>query len=152
MVFIGFFFFALPRAFVLLGERLAWPRWESDAGDAIGTLLIASGIGVGLYCSGLFRRLGRGTPVPIEPPTRLVVTGLYGFSRHPMYVCYVAIAIGILLVEGHAALLLYPVALFLLAEAYVVWWEEPVLLERFGPAYDDYRRRVPRWLGRRADA
>ena len=41
--------------------------------------------------------------------------------------------------------MLYPVALFLLAEIYLVKIEEPRLVERFGAEYEEYCRRVPRW-------
>lgn len=143
--FIALYFVALPGAFVVLNERLGWPRWQNVLFDAAGTLLIAAGIGVCLYCTWLFWRLGRGTPVPIEPPSRLVVSGLFRFSRHPMCVAYVTIGVGIFFVEGHLALLLYPVALFLLAEIYLTKLEEPRLVERFGTEYEEYRQRVPRW-------
>jgi len=143
--FIALYFYALPGALVLFNERMAWPRLQSDLLDAAGTLLIVAGVGVCLYCTWLFWWLARGTPVPIQPPQRLVVTGLFRFSRHPMYVAYVAIGLGVFLVEGHMALLLYPVALFLAAELYLVKLEEPRLVERFGAEYEEYRRRVPRW-------
>lgn len=143
--FIALYFVALPGAFVILNDRLGWPRWQDSVFDSVGTLLIVSGVGVCLYCTWQFWRLGRGTPVPIQPPDRLVVSGLFRFSRHPMYVAYVAIGIGVFLVEGHLALLLYPLALFLLAQLYLVKLEEPRLVERFGDEYKDYCRRVPRW-------
>ena len=143
--FVALYFVALPSAFIALNERLGWPRWQSPFLDVVGTLLIVSGVGVCLYCSRLFWSLGRGTPAPNEPPDRLVVSGLFRFSRNPMYVAYVAIAVGVFFVEGHLALLLYPVALFLLAEIYLVELEEPRLVERFGADYEEYCRRVPRW-------
>lgn len=147
ILFLTTVFFVLPLAFVRLGDRLGWPRWETGAGEVIGGVLIAAGIGVMLHCSQVFRSLGQGTPVPIEPPTKLVHTGLYRYSRNPIYVADVAVWLGIFLIEGHLALLVYAGLMFALIEAAVVWWEEPVLVERFGAEYEDYRRRVPRWLG-----
>jgi protein-S-isoprenylcysteine O-methyltransferase Ste14 len=146
-LFVATVFFLLPRAFVGLNDRLGWPRWETGAGDVIGGVLILAGIGVMLHCSQVFRSLGQGTPVPIEPPTKLVQTGLYRQSRNPIYVADVAVWLGIFLVEGHLALLVYTGLMLALLQAAVVWWEEPVLAERFGAEYADYRRRVPRWLG-----
>jgi len=150
---IALLFFALPSAFIALNEWLEWPRWRSELGDVLGTLVIGSAIAVFFYCSELFRRIGRGTPAPnIVPPTHLVDSGLYGFSRNPMYVSYLGIAVGIVLVEGHLALLLYIGAMLVLAELYVTRWEEPGLAERFGAEWDAYRARVPRWLlGTRSD-
>lgn len=150
--FLALYFFALPSALVLLNERLGWPRWENPVFDAAGTVLVVSGVGLCLHCAWLFRTLGRGTPVPVQPPDRLVVSGPFRFARHPMYVGYVAIGAGVYLIEGHLALLLYPVALFLLAQLYLVKLEEPRLAERFGEEYEEYCRRVPRWLPPRSAA
>jgi protein-S-isoprenylcysteine O-methyltransferase Ste14 len=146
--FFALYFFALPGVFVALNERLGWPRWQYVALDALGAVLIVSGIGVCHYCASLFRSLGQGTPVPIEPPKNLIDSGLFRFSRNPMYVAYVAIGVGIFLVWGHAALLLYPLALLVLAQIYLVKLEEPRLAERFGAEYQEYCQRVPRWLRR----
>ena len=146
-LFIGVFYVALPAIFIALNEQAGWPRWESALGDAVGTLLIAAGIATFFYCAGLFRRFGLGTPAPNMPPSRLVVSGLYRWSRNPMYVAYVAIAAGIFLIEGHSALVLYALGYFFLGEVYLRKWEEPALVERFGSDYEEYRRRVPRWVG-----
>jgi protein-S-isoprenylcysteine O-methyltransferase Ste14 len=60
-----------------------------------------------------------------------------------MYLAYIAIGVGIFLIEGHLALQFYPVALFLLAEL-LVKLEDPGLLERFGTEYEAYCQQVPR--------
>lgn len=146
-VFTAVFFVAAPAAFISLNEALGWPRVQSPTLDAVGTTLIVCGAVVFLYCSGLLWRIGGGTPAPnIDPPSRLVVAGLYQVSRNPMYVGYVAAAIGIFFLEGHLALALYVVALFLVGEIYVVKWEEPALRRRFGADFERYCQRVPRWI------
>ena len=48
------------------------------------------------------------------------------------------------------ALLFYPLALFPLAELYLLRIEEPRLAERFGSEYEEYCNRVPRWPRRGA--
>ena len=96
--------------------------------------------------------LGPGHAVPSEPPTSLVVSGLYRFSRNPIYVADLVILVGLFFVEGHLALLAYVGIFFVALRAAIVWWEEPVLRGRFGAEYEEYLRRVPRWLGPRAAA
>ena len=67
-------------------------------------------------------------------------------SRNPLYLGLLALYLGLgLLAPSFWALVLFPAAVLLL-----VWGairpEERFLHERFGAPYDDYRRRVRRWL------
>lgn len=135
-----------PVEAVAWNERLGWPRLESTLARATGTALVLGGFVVTLACSGLFLRRGGGTPVPIDPPVRLVATGLYRHSRNPIYVAYVVVLAGVFLFLGHAALLLYAALVTAGIHAAIVWWEEPVLRDRFGDEYERYVRSVPRWL------
>lgn len=146
IVFVWLVFVLVPDAAIDLNEDLGWPRFESAVARAVGIALIAAGVGVSFHCVSVFARTGLGTPVPSAPPKHLVERGLYRRSRHPMYVAYAAILLGVFLYFGHFMLLAYLVLYFLIAQAVIVWWEEPVLRKRFGDAYDDYVRRVRRWL------
>jgi protein-S-isoprenylcysteine O-methyltransferase Ste14 len=136
-----------PMGMVWLNEALDWPRWQTDIGRTVGTLLIVVGIGVVAYCSRLFARIGHGTPVPIEPPEHLVVTGLYRYSRNPIFVADVAILLGLFLYRGEVALLLYAGLFVGLIHIVIVAREEPELRDRFGDEYMRYTRAVPRWIG-----
>lgn len=144
--FLWLVFFEGPAAAMDLNEDWGWPRWQGAASRAAGGALMLLGTGVFLYCSGLFARLGRGTPVPAEPPTRLVSAGLFRFSRNPIYVAYATVLLGEFLWFGHATLLVYLGLYLLAAQAVIVWWEEPVLLRRFGGEYRRYMATVRRWL------
>ena len=144
--FLGLVFFYGPSQFMELNADLGWPVWRSGPTRALGGLMIVAGVGVMLYCTGLFARVGRGTPVPAAPPENLVIRGLYGYSRNPIYVADVTVWFGIFLFAGHAALLLYAVLATTVVELVILLWEEPVLKRRFGSQYDAYREKVPRWL------
>lgn len=89
---------------------------------------------------------GLGTPAPVAPPTRLVISGLYRYVRNPMYVALCAVVLGEALVLGRPILLIYGVALWAVFAAFVRWYEEPGLRRRFGAEYDAYVRAVPAWL------
>ena len=139
-------FFYLPSQFIEMNANLGWPVWRTGPTRILGIAMIVAGAVVILYCTGLFARIGRGTPIPAAPPENLVVQGLYRYSRNPIYVADVAVWFGIFLFEGHAALLLYASLATISVELLILLWEEPGLERRFGSEYDAYRERVPRWL------
>jgi protein-S-isoprenylcysteine O-methyltransferase Ste14 len=142
-VFVAAVFFGLPQAFVVLNEALDWPKLAPVR--AVGWGLVGAGILIHAATSGQFRRAG-GTPVPVEPPDRLVRTGLFRWSRNPIYVADLIVLVGIFALRGHVALLLY-VALFWGAlHLWLLLHEEPVLRARFGAEWEAYAARVPRWL------
>lgn len=95
-----------------------------------------------------FALRGLGTPAPVAPPRRLVVTGLYRHVRNPMYTGLVAAILGQALLFGNAALLLYALLVWLAVHLFVVLYEEPTLARTFGDEYAAFRASVPRWIPR----
>jgi protein-S-isoprenylcysteine O-methyltransferase Ste14 len=112
----------------------------------LGALLIAAGASVYLWCVWDFATFGRGTPAPIDAPKKLVVRGLYRYTRNPMYVGVVTVIAGWALVYRSATLLGYGAIVATCFTVFVVLYEEPHLSRVFGAEYDDYKRRVGRWL------
>jgi protein-S-isoprenylcysteine O-methyltransferase Ste14 len=91
---------------------------------------------------------GHGTPAPIDPPKELVAVGFYRYVRNPMYVGILAMIIGHFLWFKYWNLLIYALVVFLAFHAFVTFYEEPTLERKFGAAYEDYLRKVPRWIPR----
>ena len=89
---------------------------------------------------------GRGTPAPVDPPRELVAVGFYRYVRNPMYVGVLAIIIGHFLWLGYWYLLIYAIVVFLAFHTFVTYYEEPTLKRKFGTAYEEYLKRVPRWI------
>ena len=86
------------------------------------------------------------------PPARwqathaLIEEGPYRLSRNPLYVGMLALYLGLaLLAPTLWGLVLFPVAVLLVRWG-AIRPEERFLHERFGTTYDDYTRRVRRWL------
>jgi len=100
-----------------------------------------------LWCIVDFVRRGRGTLLPLDPPKRLVSSGLYRITRNPMYVCVLLSILGIALHTGASVLLAYAAGFVIVVTLFVRFHEEPFLRREFGEEYDRYRARVPRWLG-----
>jgi protein-S-isoprenylcysteine O-methyltransferase Ste14 len=130
-----------------------WIRAATGAAPAglalrsLAVLLGLSGLAIYGWCVLDFGR-ARGTPAPIDPPRELVERGLYRFSRNPMYVGVLSLVAAQALYFASPELLLFGVALFTAFHAFIVVYEEPTLDRSFGAAYQRYRSRVPRWLGR----
>jgi protein-S-isoprenylcysteine O-methyltransferase Ste14 len=95
-----------------------------------------------------FLHEGRGTPAPIDPPKELVAAGFYRYVRNPMYVGVLAMILGHFLWFGYWNLLVYAVLVFLAFHTFVTYYEEPTLRNKFGASYEEYCKRVPRWLPR----
>jgi protein-S-isoprenylcysteine O-methyltransferase Ste14 len=103
-----------------------------------GVLLIA--------CIWEFAHSGRGTLSPADPPRELVVRGLYRLVRNPMYLSVTLIVLGEVALTRSRGLLLYWVIWFVAVNLFVRGYEEPALRTRFGQSYEDYTRRVGRWV------
>ena len=83
---------------------------------------------------------------PDQPPTFLVTTGPYRFSRNPMYVGLTLLQLGFALTFNSFWLVLTLVPTLLIMSRGVIDREEQFLATMFGQTYIDYRNRVRRWL------
>ena len=139
---------------VLLGlfvaTRPVWPGGSERADD----LLDAAGFGVALLGQVLraatvgyayIIRGGKDRKVYAEG---LVTRGFFNHVRNPLYVGNVLILLGLLVVWNAPAAYLVGVPFFLVGYVAIVAAEEAFLRRKFGPEYDAYARRVPRWLPR----
>jgi protein-S-isoprenylcysteine O-methyltransferase Ste14 len=112
-----------------------------------GVLIIAGAPGI-VDSFARFALEGLGTPAPIAPPQKLVVTGLYRYVRNPIYIALVAVIFGQALLFGDLPLLWYGALLWLFFHVWVVTIEEPTLEQTFGAEYESFRINVPRWIPR----
>ena len=144
--FLGAVFIAGPAGMVHLNTTLGWPHMDWALARAAGGSLLAAGTILVLWCWGLFLREGQRTPVPVNPPRRLVRSGPYQHSRNPTYFAYFVMLVGLFLFRGELSLLLYAAFYAIMIHLWIVRYEEPGLRRRFGRAYVAYLERVPRWF------
>src|SRR5215470_17305283 len=104
----------------------------------VGLVPILIGALILLRCIWDFAVAGRGTLAPVDPPTRLVVRGLYRYVRNPMYVGVVSALLGEAWLFASFPLLIYAACTFLVVHLFVVFYEEPSLRRRFGESYEEY--------------
>lgn len=95
-----------------------------------------------------FVERGGGTPIPFDPPKRLVTSGIYAYVANPMQLsmtlCYLAVAVML-----HS----WPVALasvmsVIYSEGIARWDEDRDLIARAGTEWAEYRGAVRRWFPR----
>lgn len=89
-----------------------------------------------------------GTPVPLDPPTRLVTSGPYAYVANPMQLggTVVLATEGVLLASPMIVAAAVMAAVF--STGIAAWSEQHDLDQRFGPAWHEYRRMVRPWLPR----
>ena len=116
-----------------------------------GAALIAAGAAVLLEAFARFALHGLGTPAPIAPTERLVVTGLYRYVRNPMYLAVASTIVGQWLLLGRPVLLAYAVVFGAVVFAFVRGYEEPTLRRTYGAEYERYCAEVPGWWPRRIE-
>lgn len=126
-------------------HRPPLPYWV--IAQAAGGLLICAGL-IPLVQSFLeFTRAG-GTPVPVASPPRLVVSGFYRYVRNPIYVGFLVVLMGEVLLFGSLGLLEYTAVAWCIGAGAVRWYEQPTLNAKFGAEYEAYRHAVRAWLPR----
>ena len=86
----------------------------------------------------------KGSPVPFNPPPKLVTTGPYAYTRNPMLTGVFSLLLGFGVLFGSVFLLIVFTPLFI----FINFWElksieEPELEKRLGEEYIEYRKRTP---------
>jgi protein-S-isoprenylcysteine O-methyltransferase Ste14 len=148
----------LPGAVLLVMPGLillasGWPRSAWDLGSRLNGLLSAAGlalVGGGLTLMSatirLFHDRGEGTLAPWDPPLHLVVRGIYRHVRNPMHTGLFGVLFGEGILLRSAGVLVLAAVVVWVHLLYIPLFEERGLEQRFGEAYRDYKRHVPRWI------
>lgn len=89
---------------------------------------------------------GGGTPAPWNPIKNFIVLGPYRHVRNPMLTGVILFLVAEAILFQSIPLALWAAFFFVLNTVYFALSEEPQLEKRFGQAYRDYKREVPRWI------
>lgn len=121
----------------------------ASAGVSItGAIIIVLSLALLIECFVRFATKGEGTPAPLAPTAKLVVSGAYARVRNPMYVAVTGLIFGQALLFASAGLIAYGVAIWLAFLMFVIYFEEPRLRREFPDDYPAYFENVPRWRPR----
>ena len=113
----------------------------------VGGLLFVLGVTGYFWSAALFVR-AQGTPAPIFPTSSTVVSGPYRVNRNPMYSSVLAVVFGQALFYQQWRIAEYGAVVAAFFHLFVVLYEERELRARFDGEYEEFCRRVPRWIPR----
>jgi protein-S-isoprenylcysteine O-methyltransferase Ste14 len=102
-------------------------------------------LGMGLAVRSALLLGGRGRPRR-GPQPAFVLAGPYLKVRNPLYAGALLAILGAALWHGSAVGFVATAVAAVAAHAWVIGIEETRLRRRFGAAYEEYMRRVPRWI------
>jgi protein-S-isoprenylcysteine O-methyltransferase Ste14 len=139
----------LAVIYIALVYVLAWfvplPLAVLPILQVVGFLLVILGFLLGVAALITFRRAGT-TVNPHGQAAHLVTSGIYSFTRNPIYLGFLLIVIGISLDAGtYWGILLSPV-LVILFNQLVIQPEEEYLTHKFGEQFTSYKQKVRRWI------
>jgi len=136
-------------AFLIAGLLLQsdWINGEIGSGgrNLFGTLLFAISLGV-IIKEALAHKKSGSNVEPWKPTTLILSTGLYAYSRNPIYVGMTFAYLGVAFAAGSfGAMALLPFCLLIIYYR-VIALEEAYLARKFGDEYLAYKQKVRRWL------
>ena len=98
-----------------------------------------------LWADALMKKHNR-TVKPHLKPTTLLTSGVFRFTRNPMYLGMTLILFGVSVAVGSLTAFVSPVAFFFISECSFIPFEEASMEIAFGDSYLEYKRRVRRWV------
>jgi protein-S-isoprenylcysteine O-methyltransferase Ste14 len=157
MISIGNFFFKYRNwIFILFYGALFIPSWPLFSPGTFGTLYYIWPIIIGLFIT-VLGQLIRGLTIGLAYIVRggkdgkpyaegLVTEGIFNHCRNPLYVGNILMLLGVGILSNSLVYVVIIIPVFLFVYQAIVLAEENFLRGKFGPGYDDYCRKVNRWL------
>ena len=130
-----------------LARLLAVGEFETEIQPLLAVVFMSAGIGMMLIAAFSFYE-AKTTINPLDPSkaSHLITTGIFGFSRNPIYLADLLILIAWAIWLGN----IFNIALLVVFVVYInrfqIAPEERALGTLFGDAYRDYCSRVRRWI------
>ncbi len=144
-----------PPVVALICVVLVWfaarslPAANFDFGLRVHLALLICVVGaiINFIAVGLFvRKKTTISPVAPQNAEALVVTGIYRFTRNPMYLGMALLIAAIGMWLGNYMLIPAVILFVWYITRFQIKPEEAVLREKFGEPYDEYRNQARRWI------
>lgn len=139
-------YFLFINRFFLLTSRITLPGLVT----IVGLILLASGTALQIWTGKLLRLMGlMGLPeITRRVDGTLVTEGAFSVVRHPTYLAHTLMLTGIFLITGVGAVGIVALLDFIVINMAVIPLEEKELSGRFGLAYEEYKKKIPKFFPR----
>lgn len=144
------FLFMIPEIVFAFRPAYNWtpvfamPAWQRQF--ALLMLIVLALPGVSAVQE--FVQRGQGTPIPYDPPKRLVASGIYRYLANPMQLSCTLVMLLWAAILRNPWLLLAPSASVIYSAGIARWDERQDLDARFGAPWCEYRDEMRDWLPR----
>lgn len=131
----------------LLDSYLPIIELISTPWNKLGFLFVIIGLSYdGLSLIQFFRAHTTMNPIHPENTHNLVTTGMYRFTRNPMYIGLLSLLTGWAIWLGSLSpFIMLPIFIVIMTRQQIIP-EEKILEQKFGQAYKNYKNEVNRWL------
>ena len=138
---------ALTFIFLVNCSRSIFPKIDIGWGGVFGSFMISIGLIIILSAIIQFKK-HKTTITPLNPSnaTKLIVHGIYKFSRNPMYLGLLLILSGISLIQNPIGGLLFVFSFILYINHFQIIPEESAMLDLFKDDFLKYKENVRRWI------
>lgn len=137
-----------PLMVVQIEAKIGIPRFSFPYQTILGGILFPLVSSIGLGSAYSMAKIGRGTPLPMDTASKLVVSGIYKYVRNPMAISGIGQGLLVGFILGSPLVLLYALLGGFIWQFIYRPLEEDDLLKKFGADYEDYRQKVRCWIPR----
>lgn len=141
------FLYLLPEIAFALRPGKGWaplwdpPGWQLQIALQVLVLLAIPGVSAVME----FADRGIGTPIPYDPPKRLVTSGIYRYCSNPMQASCAAVMLAWSVLLHNRWLVLAATISLIYSAGIAEWDERQDLRNRFGAEWTTYRKEVKNW-------
>ena len=117
--------------------------------NLVGILLIPVGMLLVIWANYTLLHIGKiglRAREPMQTPSNLVLVGPFRYSRNPLYLGVLIMALGLTIVWSGLVMLLGSIAIYIVFRYVFIKREEDILEEEFGEEYRNFKNRVRRWI------
>lgn len=119
--------------------------FASVAGQMIGGVILVVGLALLVVAGGLFKQAETGL-IPFKNVSALVTSGVYRYTRNPMYLGMALVLLGCAVTVGAASAYLVPPIFMAIIHVRFILPEEQMLRDLFPEEFPAYCNRVRRWI------